>query len=62
MSHRNPFANRHLQSTRQRRRAAAPTMRQATRIMDALKATATREIKKSLDNRISSLDAEAAQD
>ena len=62
MSHRNPYANRRQPSARQRRRAAEPSTRQATRIIDALKATAAREIKKSLAHRISAADAEAAQD
>ena len=62
MSHRNPFANRHLQSARQRRRAAEPSSRQSVRIMDALKENAAREIRKSLANRIASPNAEAAQD
>ncbi len=62
MRHRNPFANRRLQSTRERRRSAEPSPRQSVRIIDALKATASREIKRSLDDRIASPDAEAAQD
>ncbi len=58
MRHRNPFANRQLQSTRQRRRAAEPSTRQAVRIIDALKATAAREIRRSLADRIDSPDVE----
>ncbi len=62
MKHRNPFANRHRQSTRERRRAAEPSMRQTQRIVLSLRASAAREIKKGLAARIDAHNAEAAAD
>ena len=52
MKHRNPFANRRRQSSRERRRAAEPSQRQAQRIVLSLRANAAREIKKGLAGRI----------
>ncbi len=52
MRHRNPFANRRRQSTRERHRAAAPSQRQAQKIVLSLRASAAREIKKGLATRI----------
>jgi hypothetical protein len=52
MRRHNPYANRRTLSARQLRRAATPSPRQKTRIVDALKATAAREIKKGLADKI----------
>ncbi len=60
MKHRNPFANRRQQSTRERHRAAQPSARQTQRVILALRATAAREIKKGLANRIASRENESA--
>ena len=55
MKHRNPFANRRHPSARARRRAAAPSPRQERRIVQSLRDTAAREIKKGLASRIAAL-------
>lgn len=52
MRHRNPFAHRRTVSARQRRRADAPSPRQASRIVQELRETASREIKRGLADRI----------
>lgn len=52
MRHRNPFASRRHPSTRERRRAAEPSSRQAQRIVLSLRASAAREIKKGLAGQI----------
>lgn len=54
MRNRNPFSNRRLQSTRERRRAAEPSVRQKRRVVLALRDDAAREIKKGLLQRIMS--------
>ena len=54
MRNRNPFSNRRRQSTRERRRAAEPSVRQTRRVVLALRADAAREIKKGLLQRIMS--------
>ena len=62
MRNRNPFANRRRQSARERRRAAEPSIRQTRRVVLALRATASREIKKGLANRIASRENESVAD
>lgn len=62
MKHRNPFANRHQQSTRARRRAAEPSARRAQRTVLSLRAIAAREIKKGLAGRIAAREGEPAAD
>ena len=62
MKHRNPFANRRRQSTRERRRADTPSARHKGRIVSSLRATAAREIKKGLAGRIASREDESAAD
>ena len=62
MKQRNPFANRRQQSTRERHRAAQPSARQTQRVILALRATAAREIKKGLANRIASRENESVAD
>ncbi len=62
MKHRNPYANRRQQSTRQRRRAAEPSQRQARRIVIGLRAAAAHEIKKGLANKIAARADEADAD
>ena len=62
MKHRNPFARRRHQSTRERRRAVALSPRQERRIVLSLRDTAAREIKKGLASRIAALVGKADAD
>ncbi len=62
MKHRNPFTNRHQQSTRARRRAAQPSPHQERRIVLGLRAAAAHEIKKGLAGRIAALVSKADAD
>lgn len=57
---RNPYRNRRPPSARQRRRAAAPTLRQKQRVVDALKETASRLVRKGLADRLDEPEKAAA--